>query len=104
MKKVLSIVLLLTALNYSAQSHYQSPNNSRNTGIILVVGGLGLTTSAILEGPANYTTGTTTGSSGNFAIQNQTTQPVYLQFPRNIMFTVGVSFTIAGLATILNHR
>ncbi len=98
MKKLILISLLF--LSTSGFSQYKTDIHE-NKGLIITIGGLGFTTAAILEGNFNYTTYQTVPNGNNSFQVNKTTKPFFQQYPRSIMFTVGVSLTITGLITLI---
>jgi hypothetical protein len=99
MKKILFTLTLLTSLNTYSQIR-MSGDRSTKDGIALTIGGVALTTSAILEGNANYGTFQSTQINPTTQSQKYIVPPFFRQAPRCIMFTVGVCFTITGLLTL----
>ena len=98
MKKLILISLLF--LSTTGFSQYKTDIHE-NKGLIITIGGLGFTTAAILEGNYNYTTNQTVSNGNNTVITKQYTPPFFQQYPRSIMFTVGVSLTVTGLITLI---
>jgi hypothetical protein len=98
MKKLILISLLF--LSATGFSQYKTDIHE-NKGLIMTIGGLGFTTAAILEGNYNYTTNQTVSNGNNTVITKQYTPPFFQQYPRSIMFTVGVSLTVTGLITLI---
>jgi hypothetical protein len=98
MKKLILISLLF--LSTTGFSQYKTDIHE-NKGLIMTIGGLGFTTAAILEGNYNYTTNKTVSNGNNTVITKQYTPPFFQQYPRSIMFTVGVSLTVTGLITLI---
>jgi len=105
MKKLLILLFLITAVSVDAQRNTgYSDNTKQTTGWCLTIGGVGFTTAAILEGGYSYGTNVITKQSTATTSQqvSYVTPPVWQQTPRNIMFVVGVGFTITGLITALS--
>jgi len=109
MKKLLTLFFLVSLMTAHAQrkdSHYDYNSNNdtrKNIGYGLTVGGVALTTAAIIEGGSQYGTYVNVAptSSNGYMTTQYVTPPVYQQTPRNIMFCVGIGFTITGLITAL---
>jgi hypothetical protein len=98
MKKIILISFLFLSL--TGFSQYMS-DKYENKGLVITIGGLGFTTAAILEGNYNYTTNQTVSYGNNSIMVKQYTPPFFQQYPRSIMFTVGVSLTVTGLITLI---
>lgn len=97
MKKLLTILLLVTTLFCSAQrkkSYSDNPNRGR--GYVMLFGGLAFTVAAGLETNNMYMVATTPNPS-NPSYQVYKPLPFWQQTPRQIMLVVGVSFSITGL-------
>lgn len=96
---------MLTLLSTHAQQRNSGSNESqRNSGIVMTVGGVALTTAAILEGGYSYGTNVVTKPSTPTSSQqvSYVTPPFWKQTPRNIMLVVGVTLTMTGLITALS--
>lgn len=94
------ILILFLFLSLTGFSQYKIDNHE-NKGLVLTIGGVGFTTAAILEGSANYTTNQVISYGNNSIMVKQYTPPFFQQYPRSIMFTVGVSLTVTGLITLI---
>jgi hypothetical protein len=78
-------------LHLNASGHNYHEDNSQ-LGTVFLVGGLAFITAAILEGNANYTTYSNSGSYHS----SSTTKPFWQQTPRQIMLVTGIGFTLTG--------
>lgn len=98
MKKILTIVFLILLISKTqAQSRY-SNDTKQERGAALIIGGVSLTTAALLEGGSSYGTYIATGPKNSNTTKYKV--PAFLtQTPRNIMFFAGVTITITGLFT-----
>ena len=94
------ILILFLFLSLTGFSQYKIDNHE-NKGLVLTIGGVGFTTAAILEGSANYTTNQVISYGNNSIMVKQYTPPFFQQYPRSIMFTLGVSLTVTGLITLI---
>ena len=98
----MKIIILISFLFLSLTGFSQYKiDNHENKGLVLTIGGVGFTTAAILEGSSNYTTNQVISYGNNSIMVKQYTPPFFQQFPRSIMFTVGVSLTVTGLITLI---
>lgn len=81
-----------------------SNESRRNAGICMTLGGVAFTAAAVLETGYSYGTNVVTKPSTSTSSQqvSYVIPPAYKQTPRNIMFVVGVGFTITGLITALS--
>ena len=95
MKKLILISLLL--ISSRGFSQIRKEINPNNEGIVLTVGGVAFTAAAILEGNVAYGTYQVRQTSPTTQSHKYVTPPFLRQTPRNIMFGVGISFSIAGL-------
>lgn len=104
MKKILLATALLTSLNCFSQNKYKDYTNNDRDGLALTVGGIVFSASALLEGDANYTTVQIAQINPTTQTHKYNTLPFFQQYPRAILFTVGMTFTIAGLITLKNNK
>ena len=87
--------MLLSLTGYSQiKRDYGSGNKE---GLVLTIGGIAFTTAAILEGNVAYGTYQVRQTSPTTQSHKYVTPPFLRQTPRNIMFGVGISFSLAGL-------
>ena len=102
MKKLFVVAaLLLCSLSSFAQRHSRRDNSGKTDAIALLVGGATFTAASILEGSKAYETYLLTPmyNPQDFNTTRKTT-PFSKQFPRNIMFTVGISFSVVGVVKL----
>jgi hypothetical protein len=98
MKKILLISSLVFSLNSYSQLNREA--NPRKEGLMLSIGGAAFTVAAILEGNGMYGTYQTKQINPTTQSHKYVTQPFLRQTPRNIMFGIGISFSITGLVLI----
>ena len=104
MKKLFILIFVLTTMLMHAQRNTGYSDNSKQAaGWTMTIAGIGFTTAAILETGYSYGTNVVTKPATSTSSQqvSYVIPPVYQQTPRNIMFVVGVGFTITGLITAL---
>lgn len=73
-------------------THSNYTDDTKKLGTVFFLAGLAFTTAAILEGNANYTTYSNSGSYHS----SSTTKPFWQQTPRQIMLVTGIGFTLTG--------
>jgi hypothetical protein len=105
MKRLFTLIFVLTAMLTQAQRNTGYSDDRKNTGIVLTIGGVGFTAAALLETGYSYGTNVVTKPSTSTTSQqvSYVTPPFWQQTPRNIMFVVGCTLTITGLFT-LGHK
>lgn len=106
-KKIVILIaglILLSAAAFGQKSSYKykDPDIKRTGAICALITGISFTGASILEGSSSYGTYVTTtpGTATSSPKVTYVTPPFYKQTPRNIMFVVGVSFSIGGLIAL----
>lgn len=79
-------------------------DKKKNSFAALLVGGILFTTAAILEGDSQYGTWVSTPQPNNPYHATYVTKPFWQQTPRQIMFCVGVGFTLTGGIGLLSMK
>lgn len=105
MKKILTILSLLLVLTTSAQSRHRYKSYSykdKTFGLGLFIGGAAFTAASILETNSHYLVYQYNPSNPSIPIA--TYPPFWQQTPRQIVFVVGVTFTITGLFTMIANK
>ena len=83
-------------LSKSQSGGYKDEDTRKTAFVCLLLSGLAFTTAAILEGGTQYGTWQPNPQPGNPYNYTYVTPPVWQQTPRNIMFVIGVGFTLTG--------
>lgn len=99
MKKLLTILLLLALTTKIKSQQRYVFESKKERGAALILGGVSLTTAAVLEGGSSYGTYIPSNSSKTNNKSKYVIPPFISQTPRNIMFFAGVTITITGLFT-----
>lgn len=96
MKKALTTVMLLLALNTHGQRvNLYDPD--RESAMVLTLGGVSFTVASILQGGYQYGTWVDNPTPKNPGNQTYVIPPFHKQTTRFITFSVGVTLTISGL-------
>lgn len=102
MKYTLIAAALLCSTATFAQRHTRNDNSKVKNAVCLIAGGLAFSAAATLEGSKAYETyGLPTTANPQERNVTRKVKPFSQQYPRNIMLTVGVSFTVAGLIKLV---
>lgn len=91
-------------LNIVKYKDNSSSDDKIISGLILMLGGIAFTTASIIQNDDAYGTWTKNPQPGNPYNQTYKTKPFFEQFPRNIMFVVGVGFTLTGGGIMINNK
>ena len=81
-------------LNRSFYEGYET--EMKNAFLALFVSGLAFTTASLLEGNSQYGTWVSTPQPNNPYHMTYVTKPFWQQTPRQVMFCIGIGFTITG--------